>query len=129
MSICAWPDIITTGACTPCVFKSSSSARPSRFGITTSERIRSKGRDSASSSARAELSQTVASCPARRNARESEASVFASSSTIRMSAFAVVLTPSLPSVRSQRQNRRRAWARSIINVVPCPRSLTTLMLP
>ena len=35
-----------------------------------------------SSSARAALSQTVASCPASRNARASEASVFASSSTI-----------------------------------------------
>ena len=51
-------------------------------GITTSDSIMSKGCDLTSSSARAALSQTVASCPARRKARASEASVLASSSTI-----------------------------------------------
>src|ERR1051326_4374817 len=50
--------------------------------MTTSESIMSKGADLRSSIARAALSQTVASCPASRNARASEASVFASSSTI-----------------------------------------------
>ena len=63
ISMCAWPDIITTGAATPWVFKSSSRERPSLPGITTSERMRSKGFERASSRARAALSQTVASCP------------------------------------------------------------------
>ena len=51
--MCACPLIITTGAATPAVFKSSSSASPSRRGITTSLKIRSKGCVRASSSARA----------------------------------------------------------------------------
>ena len=40
------------GRGTPCVFRSSSSAKPSLPGMTTSERIRSKGCDLLSSSAR-----------------------------------------------------------------------------
>ena len=88
ISIEACPDIITTGDASPIALKSSSSAMPSRPGITTSERIRSKRSAFANSSARAALSQTVASCPASRNARAKDASVFASSSIIRIWAFA-----------------------------------------
>ena len=51
ISMCAWPDIITTGAVMPWLFRSSSSARPSFPGITTSERIRSNVCALASSSA------------------------------------------------------------------------------
>ncbi len=87
ISMCACPDIITTGAVTPLVFKSSNSASPSRPGMTTSERIRSNSRAFASSSALPALSHTVASCPARRKARASDASVFGSSSTISNCAF------------------------------------------
>lgn len=93
ISICACPLIITTGAATPAVFRSSSSARPSRRGITTSLKMRSKGCERASSSPRAALSQTVAWWPASRKARDSEANVLASSSTIRMFAAALMLLP------------------------------------
>src|SRR5712692_8873293 len=73
---------MTTGEVIPCDLRSSSRESPSLPGMTTSERIRSKCREWASSSALAALSHTVASWPARRKARESEASVLASSSTI-----------------------------------------------
>ena len=114
ISMCAWPLIITTGAVTPAAFRSSSSARPSRRGITTSLRIRSKGCAWASSSARAALSQTTASWPARRKARESEASVLASSSTIRILAFAVM---------------HSALGRVMMKVAPSPARLSTAILP
>jgi len=71
----ACPLIITTGSAMPNARRSSSSASPSLPGMTTSLSIMSKACDLASSSARAALSQTVASCPARRKARASEASV------------------------------------------------------
>src|SRR5579864_3524703 len=87
ISICACPDIITTGAATPCRFKSSSRERPSLPGMTTSERMRSKCRDLANSKAFAALSHTVASCPVNRKARDKEASVLASSSTMRRCAM------------------------------------------
>src|SRR5258706_12461265 len=87
ISMSACPDIITTGAVTPCAFNSSSSAKPPLPGITTSERMRSKLCALASCSALSALSHTVASCPASRNARDSDASVFASSSTISRCAF------------------------------------------
>ena len=87
ISIVACPDIITTGDATPHFCKSSSSEIPSRPGITTSDKIRSNRSAFARSRARAALSQTVASCPASRNARDSDASVFASSSMIRMFAL------------------------------------------
>src|SRR5208283_521063 len=60
-----------------------------------SERIRSKGCVVASSSALAALSQTVASWPSRRKARESEASVLASSSTMSRCAFCDTLFSSI----------------------------------
>src|ERR1017187_9881527 len=82
ISILACPLIITTGSAMPSERMSSSSAMPSLPGMTTSLSIMSKARDLARSSARAALSQTVASCPARRKARASEASVLGSSSTI-----------------------------------------------
>ncbi len=100
ISMCAWPLIITTGAATPAVFRSSSRASPSRRGITTSLKIRSKGCVRASSSARAALSQTTASWPASRKARESEASVLASSSTMRIFALAVMVWTELLAVSS-----------------------------
>ncbi len=87
ISMCAWPDIMTTGVGTPCAFSSSRSARPSLPGMTTSESIRSNDCDLASSRALLALSQTAASCPSRRNARDSDASVLASSSTISKCAF------------------------------------------
>ena len=43
ISILAWPEIITTGTGAPSALMSSSSARPSLPGITTSEKIMSKG--------------------------------------------------------------------------------------
>src|ERR1700690_905487 len=55
--------------------------------MTTSERIKSKDCERASSRALAALSHTVASWPAKRNARASEARVLASSSTISRCAF------------------------------------------
>src|SRR6266853_171059 len=55
--------------------------------MNTSDRIRSNCSALASSNALVALSQTAASCPARRNARDSEASVLASSSTISRCAF------------------------------------------
>src|SRR5437867_12576607 len=55
--------------------------------MTTSENIKSKLSDFASSIARAALSHTVASCPASRNARDREARVLASSSTMSRLAF------------------------------------------
>src|SRR5439155_9626050 len=67
--------------------RSSRNERPSLPGITTSEKMRSKLSAFARSSARLALSQTVASCPARRKAREREARVLASSSTISKLAF------------------------------------------
>ncbi len=82
ISMCACPDIITTGVCTAAARISSRSCSPSLPGIMTSEKMRSKGSVLASSKARCALSQTVASCPARRKARASDARVFASSSTI-----------------------------------------------
>ena len=82
ISMCACPDIITTGVVTPCCFNSSRRVNPSLPGMTTSERIRSKLCALASSSARPALSHTVASCPPRRKARDSDANVLASSSTI-----------------------------------------------
>jgi len=85
--MCAWPDIITTGVVTPAARISSNSFRPSITGITTSEKIRSNFSCFAISSAFVGLSQTVASCPARRKARESEARVLASSSMMRRLAF------------------------------------------
>ena len=121
---------------------------PSRPGITTSERIKSKRSAFASSRARAALSQTVASCPARRNARASDASVFASSSMIRMWAFsgtrAYAPSPAVASGfsdavgscvdealgrcagtgRSGGLAGRRMW-----NDVPTPVSLSTDMRP
>ena len=81
ISIFAWPEIKMIGVFTPAFFKSSSSSSPVRPGITTSERIKSKVSVRSSSTARAALSQTVASCPSRRKARERDASVFGSSST------------------------------------------------
>ena len=75
------------GVATPCVLSSSSNVRPSLPGMTTSERMRSKGWVMASSRALVALSQTVASWPSRRKARESEASVLASSSTMSRCAF------------------------------------------
>src|SRR6266566_4728210 len=83
ISILAWPEIKTTGVFTPAFFSSSSSSIPLLPGMTTSERIRSKFSARSSSTARLALSQTVASCPASRKARESDASVFGSSSTTR----------------------------------------------
>ena len=87
ISMCACPDIITTGVGTPCAFSSSSRVRPSLPGMTTSERMRSKFCAFASSSAFAALSHTVASWPANRKARDSDASVLASSSTIKRCAL------------------------------------------
>src|SRR5450631_1355970 len=78
---------MTTGVDTPCALSSSRSASPSLPGITTSESIKSKDCDLASSRALFALSQTAASCPSKRNARDSEASVLASSSTISKCAF------------------------------------------
>ena len=43
ISIFAWPEIITTGSAMPRLCRSSSSARPSLPGITTSESIMSNG--------------------------------------------------------------------------------------
>src|SRR5258708_8377363 len=60
----------------------SSNAIPSMPGITTSEKIKSNDPALSSSSARGPLSATTASSPAKRKARESDASVLASSSTI-----------------------------------------------
>jgi hypothetical protein len=117
ISMCACPDIITTGAVTPLRFSSSSNVRPSLPGMTTSERIRSKLSALASSRAFAALSQTVASCPASRKARASEASVLASSSTIKRFAFSVNYSPVSRS------------GSSITKVVPRPGSLSTLMVP
>src|SRR5271170_3351423 len=51
--------------------------------MTTSQKIKSKACELASSRAFAALSHTVASWPARRNARASDARVLASSSTIK----------------------------------------------
>ena len=51
ISMCAWPDIITTGVGTPCALSSSSSVRPSLPGMTTSESMRSKDCDFDSSRA------------------------------------------------------------------------------
>ena len=60
---------------------------PSLPGMTTSEKMRSKCCAFTRSSARAALSQTVASWPAMRKARASDASVFWSSSTMRRCAI------------------------------------------
>ena len=87
ISMCACPDIITTGAVTPAALICSSSVSPSICGITTSEKIRSNFSFLTISSAFTGLSQTVASCPASRKARESEAKVLASSSIMRRLAF------------------------------------------
>ncbi len=81
ISMLACPEISTMGVFTPAFFRSSRSSRPLFPGITTSERIMSKFSVRKSSSARLALSHTVASCPARRNAREREANVLGSSST------------------------------------------------
>ena len=113
ISICACPLIITTGVATPAFFRSSSSASPSRFGITTSLRIKSNGCACANSSARAALSHTTASCPASRKARESEARVLASSSTIRILLCA----------------HASALGNVMTNVAPCPARLSTAMVP
>ena len=61
ISICACPDIITTGVGTSCDLRSASSESPSLPGMTTSERIKSKCCERARSRALAALSQTVAS--------------------------------------------------------------------
>src|SRR5256886_10365688 len=60
----------TIGVLKPAFFRSSSNSRPLLPGITTSERITSNDSVRMSSTARTALSQTVASCPASRNARE-----------------------------------------------------------
>jgi len=91
ISILACPEIITTGSEIPSPRTSSSSTSPSLPGITTSDIIMSNRRVCSNSSARAALSQTVASWPAMRKARASEASVFWSSSTI--SRFAMNVYP------------------------------------
>ena len=75
------------------------------------DRMRSKGRPFASSSALAALSQTVASCPARRNARDSDARVLASSSTIRMSALLLIALGHPCRQRWQLNHERRSAAR------------------
>jgi len=69
ISICAWPDIITTGVVTPAALICSSSASPFIAGMTTSEKITSNFSALIISRALIGLSQTVASCPARRKAR------------------------------------------------------------
>src|ERR1051326_4135 len=61
-------------------------------GITTSEKTKSNSRVFTNSSALAPLSQTVASCPASRNARASDAKVLASSSMISKFALGAILT-------------------------------------
>src|SRR6266478_2761358 len=73
---------MTTGVVTPCARMASRSAIPSMPGITTSEKIKSNDPAFSNSSALGPLSATTASSPAKRKARESEASVLASSSTI-----------------------------------------------
>ncbi len=104
ISMCACPDIITTGVATPSFLRLSSNHKPSFPGITTSERIKSNVSDFARSRAFVALSHTTASWPARRKARDSDASVFASSSTTRRCAFRGNLLP--PTVaRSRRRNR------------------------
>src|ERR1700736_4935558 len=87
ISTLAWPDIITTGVDRPSAFRSSRKEMPSLPGMTTSEKIRSKRCVFTRARARAALSHTVASWPAIRKARASEASVFASSSTMRRCAI------------------------------------------
>src|SRR5579884_3131083 len=67
--------------------------------MTTSERIRSKSSDLASDKAFAALSHTVASCPARRNARDRDPSVLGSSSTISKRAFCIESGESLKSIQ------------------------------
>src|SRR5436189_6056519 len=68
ISIFACPETMPMGVFSPAFFKSSSSSMPLFPGITTSERIRSNDSRRSRSSARAALSQTVASCPAFRMA-------------------------------------------------------------
>src|SRR5580692_594257 len=86
----AWPETRTIGVFIPDFLRSSRNSMPVFPGITTSERIKSKFSVRTRSRARAALSQTVASCPARRNARDRDASVLASSSTISRCAFFVM---------------------------------------
>src|SRR5436309_12276548 len=78
---------MTVGVVRPRVLRSSRNAMPSLPGMTTSEKMRSKRCALTSSSALAALSQTVASWPAMRKARAREASVLASSSTMRRCAI------------------------------------------
>ena len=137
ISICAWPDIMTTGVLNPCCLSSSSKASPSFPGITTSERIKSKFCAFASSSALAALSQTVASCPASRKARESEASVLASSSTISKWAFNGSPPRQFPTgspaccarLSAISANNSGRSGNSITNAVPFPGWLCTVMVP
>src|SRR6516164_3278899 len=91
MAMFACPEIRMTGAFMPAPLISSRNSSPLLPGITTSEKITSNFSLRSNSTARFALSQTVASCPARRNARESEARVFASSSTSRSWAFRVTI--------------------------------------
>src|SRR5258708_7837768 len=84
-------EVKSTGGFTPARLISSRNSRPLFPGITTSEKIRSNCSVRNNSTARPALSQTVASCPARRNARESEARVLASSSTSSKCAFRVTI--------------------------------------
>ena len=112
ISMCACPDIITTGVVMPFARRSSSSAKPSRPGITTSERMRSKGRSRASSSACIALLHTATSCPARRKARDSEPRVLASSSTTMMSALRHALAALAASRRQFHYEGRTAARRA-----------------
>ena len=80
----------------------------------------------------AALSHTVASCPARRKARASEASVFASSSTISSCALVDITPQELMTevnICGGFAGCGERRGRSMRNVVPWPGVLSTLMLP